>query len=158
MRTSNAPLIRLKDYAAPLFSIRDVHLNVLLDPSATLVTSTLTIVRNKSTDPEASLVLDGDELELVDVEINGKPAADHQITASPQKLEIEGLPKAGMFKLEITTKLAPASNTKLMGLYQSNGVYCTQCEAEGFRRITYFLDRPDVLSVYTVRLEAKRAD
>jgi aminopeptidase N len=93
---------------------------------------------------------------LTGLSVNGKPVTPQDFTASPQQLEVRNLPRSKMFKLEVRTQLAPAENKKLMGLYQSNGVYCTQCEAEGFRRITYFLDRPDILAVYTVRLEADR--
>ena len=101
--------------------------------------------------------MDGDELTLVGLSINGKQVDRQNVTATPQRLEIRNLPKSSSFKLEIRTELAPASNKKLMGLYQSNGVYCTQCEAEGFRRITYALDRPDVMSRYTTRIEADKA-
>ncbi len=75
----------------------------------------------------------------------------------PQSLILHS-PPAGRFTLTIFTELDPAANSKLMGLYLANGVYCTQCEADGFRRITYFLDRPDVMSVYTVRIEAEKAE
>jgi aminopeptidase N len=156
MRTKSAPTIKLKDYTPSDFDIRDVHLDVSLDPEASQVMASITFLRTDHAHESAPLVLDGDELKLVSVAINGKPLDPQDYTATPQKLEIHNLPKAKMFKVDIRTELAPAQNKKLMGLYQSSGVYCTQCEAEGFRRITYFLDRPDVLAVYTVRLEADR--
>ncbi|MCJ8308659.1 MAG: aminopeptidase N [Hyphomicrobiales bacterium] len=156
MRTKSAPTIKLKDYTPSDFNIRDVHLDVSLDPMATQVTTSTTFLRTAHAPKASSLVLDGDELTLVSVAINGIALNAGDYTATPQKLEIHALPDADMFKVDIRTELAPAQNKKLMGLYQSNGVYCTQCEAEGFRRITYFLDRPDVMAIYTVRLEADR--
>ena len=104
------------------------------------------------------MVLDGDELNLLSITHDKKELSHKDFKSSPQQLVINKPPKAKSFTLMIETELAPVENTKLMGLYQSNGVYCTQCEAEGFRRITYFLDRPDVLAIYTVRLEADRTD
>ncbi|NKB51625.1 MAG: aminopeptidase N [Rhizobiaceae bacterium] len=157
MRTKSTPTIKLKDYRPAVFDIRDVHLDVSLDPEHTHVNASITFLRNDHTPPHASLVLDGDELSLTGLSINGVSVDPKDYTATPQRLEIRNLPEDQMFKLDIRTELAPASNKKLMGLYQSNGVYCTQCEAEGFRRITYFFDRPDVLAIYTVRLEADRA-
>ena len=154
MRTKSAPAIHLKDYQPPAYSIRDVHLDVVLDPEDTKVRSSLTVARNADTAADEPLVLHGDELKLGALSVNGKPARTEDFTETPDGLEVRNLPTGKLFKIEIYTELAPAHNRKLMGLYQSKGVYCTQCEAEGFRRITYFPDRPDVLSVYTVRLEA----
>ena len=154
MRTKTAPTIKLKDYQAPPFDIRDVHLDVSLDPEQTQVNASITFVRKPDTRADTPLVLEGDELSLKALAVNGKTVDEDDYSATPHSLELRNLPKDDMFKVHIRTELAPARNTKLMGLYQSNGVYCTQCEAEGFRRITYFLDRPDVLAVYTVRLEA----
>ena len=156
MRTKSAPTIKLKNYTTPGFDIRDVHLDISLDPEQTQVNASITFLRRDDTPANASLVLVGDELTLLGLSINGTGVDPQDYTATAQQLEINNLPAEQMFKLDIRTELAPAKNTKLMGLYQSNGVYCTQCEAEGFRRITYFLDRPDVLAIYTVRLEADR--
>lgn len=156
MRTTSAPMIKLKQYRPPAYTAREVHLEVMLDPDATRVRSMVTYERAKTTSPELPLVLDGDELSLSGLSINGRKVKEGNYRATPSKLEIYALPKKKTFTVEVLTELAPVDNKKLMGLYQSNGVYCTQCEAEGFRRITYFLDRPDVLAVYTVRLEADR--
>ncbi|HEX2137338.1 MAG TPA: aminopeptidase N, partial [Microvirga sp.] len=104
---------------------------------------------------DAPLVLDGDELQLVALGLDGRPLAAGDYEATPQSLTIPKLPRRP-FTLTVETQVNPQANTKLMGLYRSSGVYCTQCEAEGFRRITYFLDRPDVLSVYTTRIEGER--
>ena len=154
MRTTSAPLIRLKNYTAPKFTVDTVDLTVSFEPEQTRVKSQLQVKRAKATKPSEPLVLDGDELKLISVFVNGTPTDSYKV--SEEHLIISDLPKAATFTVEIETELSPVTNTKLMGLYQSNGIYCTQCEAEGFRRITYFLDRPDVLSTYTVRLEGDR--
>ena len=109
--------------------------------------------------PAANASLRGGEWKrssFTGVEINGKRAKPADLLASPDQLTILEPPAARRFQLVIETELAPNGNEALMGLYRSSNVYCTQCEAEGFRRITYFLDRPDILSVYTVRIEALR--
>ncbi|TGS15481.1 aminopeptidase N, partial [Mesorhizobium sp. M1C.F.Ca.ET.187.01.1.1] len=116
----------------------------------------LTVERREGISESAPLVLDGDGLTLKRVEIDGKTVKAADLLASPDQLTLLKPPAARRFQLLIETELAPAGNEALMGLYRSNNVYCTQCEAEGFRRITYFLDRPDILSVYTVRIEARR--
>ena len=155
MRTDIAQPVRLADYRAPDFLIDTVHLDVQLAGAQTRVTATLAIRRNPQGRSDAPLVLDGDELNIISVALNGQALAVSEI-ATPQRLQIARVPDA--FMLVTVTELDPASNTKLMGLYRSGSAYCTQCEAEGFRRITYFLDRPDVLSVYTTRIEADRED
>src|SRR6478672_8182050 len=93
----------------------------------------------------------------LDIKLDREPLqeSDYSVTADGFTL---AAPRRRNFELEIVTELDPSANTKLMGLYRSGSAYCTQCEAEGFRRITYFLDRPDVLSIYTVRLEAERSE
>jgi aminopeptidase N len=142
-------MVRREDYRAPDFLIPNVHLSFALDGAETLVTAQLSIIRSGAhTRP---LVLDGDELTLVSLSVNGEKC-DPVLSATT--LSIENCPDR--FTLDIVTRISPAANTKLMGLYVSSGNFCTQCEAEGFRRITYFLDRPDVLSRYTVRLEADK--
>ncbi|MBO6508502.1 MAG: aminopeptidase N [Roseibium sp.] len=153
MQTETAPAIRLEDYKAPAYRIEEVRLDVMLDPTATQVTATLSVVRPEETEAGTPLVLDGDELVLSGIDLDGEPLPQDAFQATPQRLEISG-PASNHFELTIRTELNPEANTKLMGLYRSSGTFCTQCEAEGFRRITYFLDRPDVLSVYTTRLEA----
>ncbi len=100
-------------------------------------------------------MLDGDELTLLGAALDGAPLSATDFAATPQSLTLPNPPRRP-FTLTLETQVNPTANTKLMGLYRSSGVYCTQCEAEGFRRITYFLDRPDVLSVYTTRIEAAR--
>ncbi|MEX1059707.1 MAG: aminopeptidase N [Methyloceanibacter sp.] len=146
----------LKDYTPPDYLIEEVELDVALDPKATRVASKLRLRPHpKMATGGRPLVLDGEGLTLQSLALNGKPL-------SPQDYELKGgsliasVP-AQPFTLEIVTLCDPDANTALSGLYRSRGTYCTQCEPEGFRRITYFIDRPDVLAVYTVRIEADRA-
>ena len=154
MRTQNAPTIRLKDYTPPAYLIDTVDLDIALHPTDTRVKTKLHIRRPNYTDKSAPLVLDGDELKLVHVTVEGRSLESDEYVVAEDDLKIASPPGSETFIVDIETSVEPENNTKLMGLYRSNGVYCTQCEAEGFRRITYFVDRPDVLAVYTVRLEA----
>jgi aminopeptidase N len=157
MRTDTAQIVRLEDYQPSDFLIDRVELDVRLHPTETQVTATLVMRPNPEGRSDAPLVLDGEELNLKAVSLNGRTLTAEEFEASPQSLTIAQPPRQP-FTLTIETELNPTANTKLMGLYRSSGNYCTQCEAEGFRRITYFLDRPDVLSVYNTRIEADRDD
>jgi aminopeptidase N len=157
MRTDTPKTIRLKDYRPSDFLITRVDLDISFDRTATRVRARLAISRNPDAATDAPLILDGDELQLVHLAIDGVALAGQAYAASAESLTIKR-PPGGSFTLDIETIVDPTANTKLMGLYRSSGVYCTQCEAEGFRRITYFLDRPDVLSVYTTRIEADREE
>jgi aminopeptidase N len=149
MRTETPQPVRLSDYTPPSHLIDTVHLDFDLQPSATRVKATLAVRRNGEADV---LVLDGEGLKTLSVKIDGR---DHAFDEGPETLTLVGLPEA--FTLETEVEIDPSGNTVLMGLYMSGGRFCTQCEAEGFRRITWFLDRPDVLSRYTVRMEADTA-
>ena len=102
-------------------------------------------------------MLDGDGLTLISLKLDGSVMHPDSYVATPDRLTI-AQPPAGTCYLQIETLIDPSANTQLMGLYRSSGIYCTQCEAEGFRRITYFLDRPDVLAVYTTRIEAEKSE
>jgi aminopeptidase N len=155
MRTDIAQIVRLEDYRPSDFLIDRVALDVRLHPTATRVTATLALRPNPLGRADAPLVLDGDELNLKALALDGRALPAGAFEASPQALTIAQPPRRP-FNLTIETEIDPTSNTKLMGLYRSSGNYCTQCEAEGFRRITYFLDRPDVMAVYTTRIEADR--
>jgi aminopeptidase N len=157
MRTENAPVVRLEDYRPTKYQIPTVNLDIQLDPEAATVISTLSVERREGTAALAPLELDGDGLVLKRLRIDGAELAPGDFEASPDRLTVKA-PPAKIFELEIVTELNPTANTALMGLYRSNGIYTTQCEAEGFRRITYFLDRPDVLSVFTTRIEAVKAE
>ncbi len=157
MRTEQAQPIRLADYRPPNFLIDTVNLTAKLDGNKTRVIAELAIRPNPQGETGAPLMLDGDELKLVSLKLNGADLPADSYAVSPQGLTLTQPPRAP-FTLTIETALDPAANSKLMGLYRSSGAYCTQCEAEGFRRITYFIDRPDVMSVYTTRIEADKKD
>ena len=146
--------IRREDYTAPAYWIDSVELTFDLDPAKTRVLNRMTLRRNPAV-PAQPLKLDGDELNLARVLVNGQGTSFKMEGA---RLVLENLPEGNEpFQLEIFTTCCPAKNTKLMGLYVSQGTFFTQCEAEGFRRITYFLDRPDVMASYTVLLRADKA-
>ena len=155
MRTEQPPLIRLQDYRPPDWLVDTVHLDVSLHATAARVRARIGLRPNTST--PAPVVLDGDGLNLVSVAIDGKPLPKDAYAATPERLTISQAPP-GPFELEIETLVDPSANTQLSGLYRSSATYCTQCEAEGFRRITYFPDRPDVMAVYTTRIEADKAE
>ena len=144
-------LVRRADYAAPAYFIDTVNLTFDLDPDKTRVLNRMHVRRNPEAEAQA-LRLDGEELNLARVMVNGKGCS---FRMDGDQLVLDNLPEA--FDLEIFTTCAPSKNTQLMGLFVSEKTFFTQCEAEGFRRITYFLDRPDVMSVYTVTLRANQA-
>ena len=152
MREGTANLIRREDYSAPAYWIRSVDLQFDLDPAKTMVISRMRIARNPACS-EQPLRLHGEELNLTRVQANGESVS---FRYEDGMLVIDSLPE-GEFTLEIRNTCAPAKNTQLSGLYTSGGGFFTQCEAEGFRRITYFLDRPDVMAVYSVTLRADKA-
>jgi aminopeptidase N len=155
MRTEQARPVRLQDYRPPDWLVDEVHLDISLHPTATRVRTDLRLRPNPGR-PPAALVLDGDGLTLQAVLVDGRPLADAAFAATPDSLTIAQPPQRP-FTLTVETTIDPSANRQLMGLYRSNGTYCTQCEAEGFRRITYFPDRPDVMAVYTTRIEADKA-
>ncbi len=157
MRTEEARPVRLEDYRPPDWLVESVELDVTLDPVATLVRATLTLRPNGNGTAPAPLMLDGDALELRALKLDGAALPPEQFVATADRLTI-AQPPHRPFRLEIETVVDPSANTQLMGLYRSGSIYCTQCEAEGFRRITYFPDRPDVMAVYTTRIEAEKAD
>ncbi|MEI8169898.1 MAG: M1 family aminopeptidase, partial [Rhodoferax sp.] len=147
-----ATVIRRADYTAPAYWIDTVNLTFDLDPAKTRVLNKMTLRRNPEVEAQA-LKLYGEELNLARVLVNGQGAS---FKMEGSRLVLDNLPLEGTFELEIFTTCAPAKNTKLMGLYVSNDSFFTQCEAEGFRRITYFLDRPDVMASFTVTLRADK--
>jgi aminopeptidase N len=152
-REGTAPLIQRADYTAPAFWIDTVDLTFDLDPAKTRVLNKMSVRRNPDVAAQP-LRLDGDELNLARVLVNGQGTS---FKMDGSQLVLENLPEGHeAFELEIFTTCNPAKNTKLMGLYVSNDSFFTQCEAEGFRRITYFLDRPDVMSNYSVTLRADK--
>src|SRR5215467_10569360 len=157
MRTDDPRPVRLQDYRPPDWLVETVELDVSLDPSAARVRAALLLKPNPKSVAPAPLLLDGDGLKLVSLHLDGAPLAPEHYVATPDHLTIAQPPQRA-FKLEIETLVDPSANTQLTGLYRSGKTYCTQCEAEGFRRITYFPDRPDVMAVYTTRIEADVAD
>ncbi|MEX3613294.1 MAG: aminopeptidase N [Burkholderia gladioli] len=147
-------VIRRADYTPPAFLIDSVELKFDLVPERTVVRNTMRVRRNLDAAPTPHLELLGESLEFIAARVNGQPV--DAVRAHEHGLTVENLPDA--FELSIDSACAPAGNTTLSGLYVSSGNFFTQCEAEGFRRITYFLDRPDVMAIYTVTLRAdKRA-
>ena len=137
----------LSDYAPPPVAVTHVHLSFRLDPRATRVRARLTCERRGAGD----MVLDGEDLRTIEVELDGR-ALDHAALIDGTRMTIPDAPDR--FELETEVEIAPADNTELSGLYMSDGMYCTQCEAEGFRRITWMLDRPDVMATYEVEIDA----
>ncbi len=153
MREGTATLVRREDYLAPAYTIQQVELTFDLDPAKTLVTSRLH-VRRRPGQGHQPLRLHGDELTLLRVQADGQSVSFRHEAGD---LVIDNPPDAEAFVLDIRNTCAPDKNTRLQGLYTSQGGFFTQCEAEGFRRITYFLDRPDVMAEYTVLLRADKA-
>jgi aminopeptidase N len=151
MRTDEPHAIHLRDYRKPDYRISQIALDFVLDPEATRVTARSLVER---TGDKVPLALNGEALKLVSVAIDGRKLTPKDYKVDAELLILPDVPDR--FTLEIVTEISPAQNTLLSGLYTAGGIFCTQCEAEGFRRITYFLDRPDVLAVYTTRIEADK--
>ena len=143
----------LKDYQAPEVAIKTVDLTFALADTKTVVTNKMNIDNLAGV---TRLVMDGEQLNLLSININGRALPESEYTISDDNIEIT-VP-TGSFELLIQTQISPVDNTALEGLYKSGDAYCTQCEAEGFRRITYYLDRPDVLAVFTTKIIADKAD
>ncbi|MCG4453597.1 aminopeptidase N [Pseudomonas sp. MMS21-TM103] len=160
MRTEQPKMIYLKDYQAPDYLIDETHLTFELFEDHTLVHAQLVMRRNPACvagDPGRelpALVLDGQELELLNLSLDGETlaAGDYQLSASHLSLQ----PKSASFVIDSSVRIHPERNTALEGLYKSGSMFCTQCEAEGFRKITYYLDRPDVMSKFTTTLSAEQ--
>jgi len=151
MREGTATLVRREDYAQPSHWIHSVDLSFDLEPNKTLVINRMQLAPNPA-QPGAALRLDGEDITLTRVLVNGESVS---FRTEDQQLVLENLPQEP-FSLEIRNTCHPVKNTQLSGLYVSSGGFFTQCEAQGFRRITYFLDRPDVMSVYQVTLRADK--
>ena len=158
MKTDTPVPVRLADYRPPEFLIDRIDLVIALDPEATRVNARMQVRRNpKAAGAAGNLTLDGEHLVLDRIAVNGHEVPPEGYRRDATSLTLLATP-AEAFSLEIATTINPEANTALQGIYRSRGIYCSQCEAQGFRRITYFLDRPDVLSKYTVRLEASVAE
>jgi aminopeptidase N len=156
MREPQPKTIQLKDYSPPPFLIDSIDLDVEIREDDALVKAALAVRRNPQGDKTvASLILDGDELELVSASLNKTILQKTQYAVTAEKLTIPGVPDS--FTIETVTRIVPQKNTKLEGLYATKHGFVTQCEAQGFRRITWFIDRPDVMARYTVAIHADKA-
>src|SRR4051812_15027227 len=157
MSEAQRKAIRREDYRPPDYRIDTVELEFDLDPEVTEVRARLQM---RADHDRASgvrpLVLDGEDLELKSLALDGVPLSKDAYAVDGKSLTIHAPPER--FTLEIVNRVRPSANTQLSGLYISSGVFCTQCEAEGFRRITYFLDRPDVMAVFKTTIRAARSD
>ncbi|MEX2517698.1 MAG: M1 family aminopeptidase, partial [Paracoccaceae bacterium] len=157
MRTEDAPrpadrTIRLDDYRAPDWLVEETRLVFALHPTATRVSATLKFRRNG--EGPADLRLDGHSMRLISAAVDGVPVPADAMRTEDEALIIAASALPGRsFEWTCETECDPASNTALEGLYMSNGMYCTQCEAEGFRKITYYPDRPDVMATFSIRIE-----
>jgi aminopeptidase N len=147
------PVIRREDYRPFPWLVPQIALDFDLGLDATRVVAKLTVAPNAKADPSPTIRLNGDGLAPLSVKLDGEPVSDWSMDGDDLILPLPG----EAHEIEIGTRIDPAANTQLMGLYASNGMLCTQCESEGFRRITFFPDRPDVLSTYTVRMRGPKA-
>ncbi len=152
MKEGNPKAIYLKDYQRPDYLINKVDLRFELFDEKTIVHAELHVHANDRASNDKNLVLHGEQLKLVEVKIDDKKLSDQEYSVSSEALTIQNVPDR--FVLSTVVEIDPAQNTALEGLYLSSGNYCTQCEAEGFRKITYYLDRPDVMAIFSVRIEA----
>ena len=146
------PVIRREDYKPFPWLVPEIEMHFDLGLEATRVTSKLTVARNAKADPADSIRLDGDHLELLSVKVDGEVRNDFSRDCGDLIIPLS----SDAHEIEIATSIAPAANTRLEGLYASNGMLCTQCEAEGFRSITFFPDRPDVLSTYRIKMSGSK--
>ena len=151
-RDAAPPVVQRLAYRPPSHLVEDVELRFDLDPAVTRVSVRFAYRRNQAADRGDALMVCGEQLRLIDVSLDGRPLAADAYAISSAGITFRALPDAGV--LHIVSECEPAANRALEGLYLSSGVFCTQCEAEGFRQITYFQDRPDVLARFTVTIVA----
>ena len=155
MREGTPRTTCLKDYTAPDYLLDTVELHFDLSEEVTTVRSRLAVRANPDRPAGLPLVLDGQDLELISLSLDGVPLASGRYRTDTEHLTIEGVPAS--CTLEVETRIRPQDNTSLEGLYRAGSMFCTQCEAEGFRKITYFPDRPDVMARYSTTITAERA-
>ncbi|MEM7252602.1 MAG: aminopeptidase N, partial [Pseudomonadota bacterium] len=152
---TTSDVIRLADYAPPPFRITTIALRVELGEDSADVRSDLTVERHPdATDRSDELRLDGHDMALVGIALDGNPLGPERYRRDDEGLTVIGVPDN--FRLSVHTRIEPQNNTALEGLYRSGEMFCTQCEAEGFRRITYYQDRPDILATYTTTIVADK--
>ena len=157
MRDAAPQVINLKDYTPPGFLISTAALDVDIRPGQATIHASLRMSRNPARNaPDEPLVLDGEDLELLSVALDGRALAAAEYRVDESHLTIAQVPEA--FTLETVVRFDPWKNTKLEGLYATKNGLVTQCEAEGFRRITYFIDRPDVMATYAVTMCADKPE
>ncbi len=156
MKTEHAPTIQRADYRPLAWTVESIDLHFKLDPDATMVTSRMVCVRNPAAADEGPILLWGEALERISLKLDDAALPAEAVREADGVLQIDAAGERAV--VEVVTRIDPRANTTLSGLYLSNGGFFTQCEAEGFRRITYFPDRPDVMARYTVTLEADRAE
>ncbi|MBI2379292.1 MAG: aminopeptidase N [Gammaproteobacteria bacterium] len=157
MKAPETPLVKYrKDYLPPAYFIDSIALRVELGASGTEVQAELAVRRNPASTAPAVLELDGEQLELLDLAVDGRLLSDGEYRLGVESLSIPGVPER--FVLATRVRIHPECNTALSGLYTSGGKFCTQCEAEGFRRITYFPDRPDIMAKYRCTIVADKLD
>ncbi len=152
MKTDTPQTIFLKDYREPDYWVETVDLRVELGEENTTVESTLKLIRREGADTSAELVLDGQDMELLSISIDGEALDDESYTVAPETLTVRDVPASCVLVTKVAIK--PQENTSLEGLYKASGIFCTQCEAEGFRKITYYLDRPDVMASFSTTIVA----
>jgi len=152
---TGAPTIRLADYTPPDFLVDQVELTFRLAPRGTRVHARAAVRRNPAGNSSADLRLDGRALRLVSAAIDGAAVPQNALTVDPEGLTVAAAHVPGAFTWEAETEIDPEANTALEGLYMSRGMYCTQCEAQGFRKITFWPDRPDVMARFRVRIEGE---
>ncbi len=155
MKQGQPKTIYLKDYMAPAYDVDAIALVFELGEAFTDVKSTTTFRRNPTVATDVPLELYGEELELLSVQVNSVALKAGQYVLTDDGMTIFNVPE--LFAVEIVTRIYPQKNTSLEGLYQSSGNFCTQCEAQGFRKITYYPDRPDVMSIFTTEIRADKA-
>ena len=155
MRDAQPGTIHLKDYRPSAYLVDTTELCFRLWEDHALVEARLRLRRNPEAQSESGLLLHGEELELLRLELDGRALDEGDYRRNHEQLLLDDCP--ARFELFIRTRIRPRDNTALEGLYQSRKLFCTQCEAEGFRKISYYPDRPDVMSIYTVRIEADQA-
>ena len=152
---SQPPTVRLEDYRPPAYLVDTVQLDFDLGDPITRVRAVVAFRRAPGAASDAPLVLDGDGVRLISIAVDGRELSAGTYTVAAKHLTVPHVPKA--FTTEIVTEIRPGENTQLMGLYTSSGAFCTQCEAEGFRRITFFPDRPDVMAKFTVTIRGDKS-
>ena len=156
MRTNQPQTIYLSEYKVPAYLVDQVDLRFELFEDGARVHSTLTVRRNPdSAESAAPLFLHGDSLQLESVSLNGSPLGTGEFEDRGDALVVPSVPEE--FELQVVTWIEPQNNTRLEGLYKSSGMFCTQCEAEGFRCITLYPDRPDVMARFRTRIEADKS-